>query len=133
MLTDTSESDGENTEGSDELVDAGKTPSMMECAKLYLDASAVHIEAFSPPNGRAQISGCNEVDLAPQLFQFLRSNMLPAFCTVLPPYTVPRYLVASDCSGAGTLNYCMPGPESSNWVVISRKGQKVHQPAAIRP
>ena len=114
MLTDTSESDNESTEGSMEFVDPGKPPSMMQSAELCLDAAALPAAAFSPPNGRAQISGCNEVDLdlALQLFQLLPSNMLPASCALLPPHAVPRYLVASDCSGAGTLNYCVPGPES---------------------
>ena len=59
MLTDTSESDGESAEGSAEFVDC-VTPSMMQSAKLHLEAAAVPARMFTPPNGRDMISGCNE-------------------------------------------------------------------------
>ena len=77
-----------------------KVPVLIECAQLYVQKSGVTADSFEPPNGRPETPACNLDVLCQPCWSRFGSDLK----TALVP---PRYIIASDCSGLGTLSYCM--------------------------
>ena len=95
---------------SDDSVEVVQVPSMIDAAELYVKESGL-AQRLTPPNGRQKIlsrhsvESCTHAALVDHITAETLQHLHLCFFS-------PRYIISSDCSGAGTLNYCMSIPQS---------------------
>ena len=88
---------------------------MLFAAEVYMKGTQLSPYAFSAPTGRGECLILAEQNVGIVTFQFR--------CPFIVSVSImPRYLIASDCAGAGTANYVMLSPQIQffiwQWVAV---------------